>query len=368
MSNVVIIGAGRTGRGYIARQISTRENSLVFIDKNEELVRNLREQRELEISYYGNSSKKTKITGYQAYQSDTEDAKNAIARADYIFTSVGEQNLIGVGKLIKSTLKMRDLNKKQRIITGENGISPKQKLLEVLTEKEYEISEAIIFCTTNPKNKIDILSEELDFLPYDIVPLSSELPFCNFVAEEKFHDLLQRKIYTYNCLSACISYLGDCMGYENYGQAANDPFILDIMTKLKNQLTKALSKKYSIEEEEQDHFGNMAIKKFTNMEIEDSVVRNARNARRKLGPEERILAPLKILQENGQDTTILCLMAAAAMCFGCKKENMDIKQIKFMVNENAKKRNIENVEKIIQYFDELMNSKNKGQYLKKYSL
>lgn len=364
MSNVVIIGAGRTGRGYIARQISLRENSLVFIDKNEELVRNLREQKELEIYYYGNLSKKTKITRYQAYQSDTEDAKNAIAQADYIFTSVGEQNLIEVGKLIKSTLKMRDLNKKQRIITGENGISPKQKLLEVLTEEEYEISEAIIFCTTNPKNKIDILSEELDFIPYDIVPLSSELPFRNFVAEEKFHDLLQRKIYTYNCLSACISYLGDCMGYENYGQAANDPFILSTMTKLKNQLTKALSKKYSIEEDEQDHFGNMAIKKFTNMEIEDSVARNARNAKRKLGPEERILAPLKILQQNGQDTNILCLIAAAAMCFACKKEDMDIEEVISMVNENAKKLDLDCVGEINQYFNELRNNENEKQYLR----
>lgn len=351
MSNVVIIGAGRTGRGYIARQISTKEHKLIFLDKNVELIQKLNEKGKIEVSYYGNS-KKSLVSNYEAYVIGSPEGREALKNAEYIFTSVGEQNLEEVAKEIK---KERNLSVKQKIITGENGISPKRKLVEVLDQESYEISEAIIFCTTNEKNEIDIISEDLDYLPYDSVTLTDKLPFYNFIPEKKFHDLLQRKIYTYNCLSACISYFGNYLGYKNYAEAANDEFIFSHMKTLKEQLTEALSKKYQISTEEQNRFGDMAIQKFINPLIEDTIERNGRNVKRKLGTSERILAPTKILEQYDIDTKILNWIGAAAMYYGCEKEDMGDEEVKSIVRKNCENELEKSGERMIAYFQEMRN-------------
>ena len=47
MSKIVIIGAGKTGRGYLARLLKESEKEICFVDKNETLVKELQEKRNL---------------------------------------------------------------------------------------------------------------------------------------------------------------------------------------------------------------------------------------------------------------------------------------------------------------------------------
>ena len=53
MSKVVIIGAGKTGRGFLARLLKDQE--IVFIDKNRELIEalNTEKRRRLEAAHRG---------------------------------------------------------------------------------------------------------------------------------------------------------------------------------------------------------------------------------------------------------------------------------------------------------------------------
>ena len=45
MSKVVIIGAGKTGRGFLARLLKDQE--IVFIDKNRELIEALNTEKKI---------------------------------------------------------------------------------------------------------------------------------------------------------------------------------------------------------------------------------------------------------------------------------------------------------------------------------
>ena len=101
------------------------------------------------------------------------------------------------------------------IIVAENGIAPSTPLVSLRENPLVHLSEGIIFCTTiGTENSLDIASENLDHFPYDSIALQGSLPFYGMVKEEHFADLLERKIYTYNCISACIAYLGYEKGYE----------------------------------------------------------------------------------------------------------------------------------------------------------
>lgn len=56
------------------------------------------------------------------------------------------------------------------------------------------LAEAIVFCTTlNTQGTLDILSENLDYLPYDVISLGHELVYENMVAEKNLGVLMQRK-------------------------------------------------------------------------------------------------------------------------------------------------------------------------------
>lgn len=179
------------------------------------------------------------------------------------------------------------------------------------------MAEAIIFCTTlKEKNSLDIFSEDLDYLPYDVLALGHKLNYENLVPEEHLDILMQRKIYTYNCISAIISYLGYYKGYEIYSEAANDEDINLCIQNIVHALNQCICKEYNVDEVDQERFSKLAIRKFKNKEIIDTVERNTRDVDRKLGAKERIVAPLLIMNKYGMFSKDLLLVAASAIYYG----------------------------------------------------
>lgn len=224
MSNVVIIGAGQTGRGYLNRFFQSE--SITFLDKDEELIHSLQIEPCYHVSFGPGERRPLALENYNAYLIDSEDGIQAMADADLIMVSVGKKNLKDVAVSLKKGLAVRTKDDID-ILTAENGVNVKQDLMELCEDQRVHLAEAIVFCTTiGEKWSLDILSQNLDYLPYDVVALGHTLPYENMVAEEKLDVLMQRKIYTYNCISAVVSYLGYYKKYEVYSDAANDTEIV----------------------------------------------------------------------------------------------------------------------------------------------
>lgn len=321
--NNVIIGAGQCGRGYIARLLTLSKESFTFIDEDEELIHQLQEQAQYNISFCGSDRKTITIRDYEAFSWSDPECIWKLAEADLIVTSVGEQCLPSLITPIKQALKQRIKKGQPIILTAENGTAPKQQLLAL--QKHAELSESVIFCTTlKQPDSLDIMSEDLDYLPYDRACLHQDINVFGMKQEYQFRDLLERKIYTYNSLSACVCYLGDYLGYECYGDAANDKGIRSFLDVTKKQVDVAISSSYQIAMEEQQEFSNMAITKFTNRSIIDTIDRNARDVKRKLGTQERILAPIRLIREHNGNPSCFYLVCAAALWYGEKTNTFSI--------------------------------------------
>ena len=54
MSKIVVVGAGKTGRGFIARLLQEAQKEVLFIDKNADLVASLNDSKEFKVSFFGN--------------------------------------------------------------------------------------------------------------------------------------------------------------------------------------------------------------------------------------------------------------------------------------------------------------------------
>ncbi len=319
---VVIIGAGGSGRGFLARLLQADGADICFIDKNNSLVEALKTSKTYNIKV-GNKKPDIVISGYEAWKIEAPEAVEKTANADFIFTSIGSEHLPELKTLLGKAAKQR--KKPLFIIPCENGISPKSILRNALKETAAAgalISQGVIFCTSIPKQKgkLDIVSEDYSTLPYDADEELFDLPFDHFPATHNFEMLLQRKIYTYNCLSACIAYLGDYLDYKIYSEAANDPLIEDKCLQLMDGLNKTICRSMQVDESEQMAFAKRAISKFQNRDITDTIYKNVRAAVRKLSPPERIMGPMRLMEEAGEDTNVLQLTAAAAMLYLEKNE------------------------------------------------
>ena len=307
MSNVVIIGAGQTGRGYLNRFFQSE--SITFLDKNEELIHSLQIEPCYHVSFGPGERRPLALENYNAYLIDSEDGIQAMADADLIMVSVGKKNLKDVAVSLKKGLAVRTKDDID-ILTAENGVNVKQDLMELCEDQRVHLAEAIVFCTTiGEKWSLDILSQNLDYLPYDVVALGHTLPYENMIAEEKLDVLMQRKIYTYNCISAVVSYLGYYKKYEVYSDAANDTEIVSCIEGILKTLNHCICEEYQITAKEQKEFSDMAVDKFQNRNIIDSIERNARDVDRKLGATERIMAPLAIVRKHNQSSPELLLTA-----------------------------------------------------------
>lgn len=322
---VVIIGAGGSGRGFIARLLNEEAVKLCFVDRNRELIEALRKNGQYSIQV-GVETEKTVVSGYEAFASDETEAVECTAKADWIFTAVGEEHL---KELVPFLERARDRRGEPfRIIACENGIAPKsvfRKALEGSRAQDSRITQGVIFCTSIPERKgsLNIVSEDYPELPYDVDEELFRLPFVHFPATPHLDRLLQRKIYTYNCLSACISYLGAYLKYDIYSDAANDTLIRQYCTLLLSGLNRTLCRSMGVDLDDQLEFSRRALKKFTNPNISDTIQKNARSAVRKLSPTERIMGPMKLMEQQGEDTFVLCLVAAAALLY--LEQNEDLK-------------------------------------------
>lgn len=321
MSKVTIIGAGGTGRGFIARLLLMDGASISFIDNRPELI-NALNQKESYTIYVGDNETPFVVNGYDAHELNDPVAITKAADADYLMISIGLQNY----PQLKSFLsRVAEINNHMRIIVCENGISPKsilEKTLKGTAAENAAISQGIIFCTSIEKTRgdLDIVSQEYNQLPYDTKDCPFVLPFKHFIPETDFAKLMQRKIYTYNCLSACIAYLGYLKGYTDYGEAGRDPQISSCCEQLRYGLDHVVVKTMCVSSENQHSFSQAALDKFRSRTIRDTISKNVRDASRKISPEERLMGPLRLFEACGENADIICLVIAAAMVYLDREE------------------------------------------------
>lgn len=314
MSKITVIGAGKTGRGFIGRLITESNLEFSFIDKNATLVEKLN-KNSFNVNFFGGVRESIKVSDYKAYTWENAD----LSDTELIFVSVCGTNLADVGECLKKRLVN---DKKYYIITCENYSNPAGKLKEAIGMENVFVSEATVFCTTIDDGDLDISSENYPYLQCNADLLNGYMPEIKAVKPVKeFGNFLTRKLFTYNAASCIIAYLGWLNGYTDYAAAANDSKILELLDKNYEITNRVLCKEFGYEEKDQEEFALLSRNKFTDKTISDTVARNAREPHRKLGRNERIIGPMMVIDKYGEDTSVLEKTAAAMLFYDNEGED-----------------------------------------------
>ena len=315
MSKIAVIGAGKTGRGFIGRLLAEDGCEFLLIDKNKELVEKLNEEKSFQVKFFGNQREAQVVTNYHAVTWEDAD----LSDTELIFVSVGGTNLPDVGAALK---KWCVDGKKRYIITCENATNPAKTLMEVIGSPSVVASEATVFCTTIEDGQLHIASENYPYLQCDAKPLDGYKPAVTGVKTiHDFGNFLTRKLFTYNAASCVIAYLGYIKGYTDYGDAANDPDILELLDQNYAATNEVLCKEFGYTKDDQEEFALLSKKKFCDRTIIDTVARNAREPQRKMRAGERIMGPLVLLDRYGADISVLVKTAAAMLLYRNEEED-----------------------------------------------
>ncbi len=325
MRKAAVIGAGKTGRGFIGRLLSESGCAVLFIDNNKELVDKLNREKSFKVHFFGNVRKAHTVCNFKAATWENAD----LSDIELILVSVGGSNLPEVGRALQK--RIND-GKKRYIITCENASHPAKTLDDAIGLSNVSIAESTVFCTTIEDGGLSIASENYPYLQYDAKPFAGYDPQIRGIcAVADFGNFLTRKLYTYNAASCVIAYLGWIKGYTDYSAAANDPEILTLLDRNYAATNAVLCQAFGYDQKDQAEFAALSKQKFCDRTIADTVTRNAREPQRKLQHGERVIGPLVLLDQYGADTAVLQLTAAAMLLY----ENADEVQWRKIKEENT---------------------------------
>ncbi len=335
---VVILGAGRIGRGFVTQIMLLNNVKVTYFDASHEIVQKLNAVKEYTIHVLGHPELDILHSGYKAYPiSDTNQLAKEWADADFIFTACGGKNMNSVGKTIAKAFKqmVKDGNiHVSNIMTCENWIEPakdlKSSVLEELSKQEKDlfeenigIGENVILCTgtgspdpSKVTNEMDTWIQNFPYLPMEKAAIKGELPkwkYVDFV--EHFGNLLTQKLYTNNTSCGSVSYLGTLLGKKYMAEASNDPVIEPIMDEVYSEINSALIQGMGIDPESQYAFSKRAKAKYQDRDIVDLLSRIARDPLRKLRPNDRLIGPSRIALSVGVKPKAIALCTAAALFY-----------------------------------------------------
>lgn len=185
------------------------------------------------------------------------------------------------------------------------------------------VSEAVMMRTaTQPdaglakRHPLDVWVQNFWYLPIDANCVRGSFPSIDSVELiDDFGNLLTQKMYTNNTSNAIIAYTGYLLGYVYIADAANSPEIQELLDVAYPCINATLEAELGVSPKKQEEFSHRARDKYCDNAIVDKVIRHAKDPLRKLGPEDRLVAPARMALRHGIDATVFTDTIAKALFF-----------------------------------------------------
>lgn len=332
----VVFGAGKIARGFIGQLLYLSDVEITFIDVNQKLVDTLNQEKQYHVYVLGDPSLDSDITNIKAlHLSDDKEIAEAMKDADIMFVSVGGQNLTSVGKRIAKIYQEYGFPKNVgNLVTCENWKDAADTLYEGITSDLNEgekkvfdtymgVSEAVIMrSATQPsiedaqKDPTGVWVQNYWYLPINAEKFKGELPLikdCELM--KNFGSFLTQKMYTNNTSNAVIAYNGYLMGIDILAEAANHEYISKLLDKIYVEINETLIQELHIDSRKQEEFAKKARAKYTDWTIVDRVIRHGKDPIRKLGPQDRLIAPARMALKHNIYPEVMIDTIAKALFF-----------------------------------------------------
>lgn len=335
---VVIVGAGRIGRGFLAHLFLPAGWSVTFVERSEPLVAELRRRGSYTLKLTGGEEAVERVTlaGFGALAAgDGAAVAAAIASADLLAVAVQPSDLAGAAGLLAAGLRARlaDRTANLNLILCANFPSAsavlRRELEKALGEaesgelKRLGILETIVIrAIPDPSpelqagNPLDLLASDYPELYVDRDAVVGRLPAVpGLVMQDRFAERETRKLYTYNMSHALLGFWGLAEGHESVAASFADPWIRRQVERALEEATTGLAGEFGFGPEEMAEWNAGVRRLMANKPLGDPVRRVVQDPLRKLGRGERITGPALLALKHGLRPRALARLAAYALHF-----------------------------------------------------
>jgi len=327
----VVIGAGRIGCGLAGQLLRASGHEVTFITRSCDVVKNLRHNG----SYHVLLTSETEcrivtVDGIKAIAtSDEAAAITAVTRADLIVTAVCSQNLTAIAPLIAQALSRRETP--ANVIAFENMPSVGECLRRLVSSEMTQpwqvdrhgfsgavISRMVTRRVGHPAQQTPLMfvGESVEEFIVDRTALRAPLPkIRGMKLVDEYQPCVLHKLYTFSAGHATAAYLGWLKGYHYIHTAIHDPEIRKAVFNAMAEGQRGLAAKFGQEFACSRAELEAIITRFENANLNDPIVRVARDPHRKLAADERLVGAGRLAEAAGVMPQQLALVAAAALCF-----------------------------------------------------
>jgi len=319
---IVVFGAGKIGRSFIGQLFSAGGYEVIFIDKNEQLIKELNKRNNYNVVIKGDSEKIINVSNVRGLNlQQTEDIINEISSTEIMAVSSGPAGLSSALYLISEGLKKRAgiLNDKALdIIVAENlrnaSLYFETELKKLLPENfplkntvgliETSIGKMVPIMSRKDigEDTLQIFAEAYNTLILDKQGFLNPIPDIKGLApKNNIKAWVDCKLFIHNLGHASCAYLGYLYNPDLVFvyEALGIPEIYNMVRSTMLQSARVLLKKYPDDFTESyliEHIDDL-LYRFCNKSLGDTIFRVGCDLYRKLGPEDRIAGCIKLAME-----------------------------------------------------------------------
>ena len=321
---IIIWGAGKIGRGFIADLAQAGEYKITFVDADEALVKELNAKKAYSVCKFASSAQKEviKVSGFDAmHTSEAKPLLEKLVQGELLALAVFPESFNEVGLKLSQVIGERIARKIEKpldilictnIANSETIL--KKYIIENLNGEALQyfntwvglIGSIVIRMAVKPekehleKDKLVVVTNGYPELIADKSAFKGELPAMpgmvfteNILVQEK------RKMYTYNMLHALYAYIGFAKGYEFVYECTTDAEINRIANYALDEIKKGLLKEYNFSAEDMDLWNKRVLQNMANPILKDRLIRVGGDAARKLKREDRLVGAALLCRQNG---------------------------------------------------------------------
>lgn len=340
--NVVIIGAGRSGRGMLGEMYYTDGESIVFADNDAALVSGLRRQ-----GYYtvkksnmtSGESHETRVEGFGILDtvSDHEAYIRAMCEAEIISTALMpdafDQVIKDIAEMVRARMKSKDTHM-QFITLGANYVGLLEyfdtKLREELNAEEtvwFDRHVRLVMSIVNRKNLLPpadeqtedafrIIGDDKSVLRVEDIKELRELPEIPgfFRLEKNLSAAMVVKIWTGNLVQCSMAFVALAHGLTRSYDAAYHPLASRYAYYAAAEGYAGVAAKYGLPARTPEQ-AREPVAVFRTKSVDDSLYRIVRDPIRKLGKNDRFIGPALCAVKQGILPYYICRSCAYAYLY-----------------------------------------------------
>jgi len=380
---IVVIGAGKIGRSFIGQVFSRSDYEVVFVDINKALIDMINREKAYRVIVKDHDKEEVlliehiKGVALEDVVSTTAELKDA----GTVSLSVGQQGLQAAIPIIARALLARRKDYGDLpldIIIAENmrnaDIFIGEELKRYLPD-DYPLHELVGLVETSIGKMVPIMTREdiredplqVFAEPYNslIVAKNSFLnpiPDIPFLApKENIKAWVDRKLFIHNLGHATAAYLG----YQAHPDALYISEVLDDKKLLMDvrqtmlqaaDILQALYPDEFTQKQLEEHIDDL-LYRFRNRSLGDTLFRVGCDLQRKLGPEDRLAAPLRAALKLKKPYYLILNAIEAAISFRGKDQNGNYFPSDKLFFEEAKKGKLHIIEQVCQLPVDLLYTK-----------